>query len=121
MIKIQKTITHIAPLLKKLNLLNLNDIYYLQLALFAFDCIITNNLPSLFNNYITNGNNIYNTRACEHDVIIYPSDLEGTCRAIKIASAYFWNLIPIEIRKINYSRHAFKSKVRNWLISKYDT
>ena len=81
-----KTITHTAPLLKRLNLLNLNDIYYLQL-----------------------------------NVIVHRSDLEGTCRAIKIASAYFWNLIPIEIRKINYSRHAFKSKVRNWLISKYDT
>ena len=118
--KKSKTITHTAPLLKKLNLLNLNDIYYLQLALFAFDCIITNNLPSSLSDYITNVKNVYNTRACEHDAVVVQSNLEGTCKTIKIASAYLWNLIPIEIRKTNYSRHTFKSKVRNWLISMYD-
>ena len=83
--------------------------------------MITNDIPSLFNNYLTKVNNLYNTRACENDATVCPFDLEGTCKAIKIASAYMWNLIPIEFRKINYSRYTFKSKVRNWLISKYDT
>ena len=82
--------------------------------------MLTNTLPSLFNNYIINVTNEYKTRACDHDAAIYPTELQGTCSSIKIAAAYFWNLIPIEIRKVNYSRYSFKSKVRNWLISKYD-
>ena len=35
-----KTITHTAPLLKHLKLLSLNDIYYLNLALFAYDAYL---------------------------------------------------------------------------------
>ena len=48
--------------------------------------------------------NAYKTRACDHDAAIYPIELQGTCSSIKIAAAYFCNLIPIEIRKVNYSR-----------------
>ena len=112
-------VTHTAPILKKLNILNLNSIYYLHLSLFAYDCVITKDLPLLFTDYLKNTSNIYNSRACDHDIVIKPTELENTCRSIRIASARMWNLIPIEIRKINYSRNVFKSKVKDWLISKY--
>ena len=117
--KLTKVVTHTAPLLKKMNLLSLNGIYYLQLALFAFDCLRTNNLPSLFDDYISYNNNAPTNRSSEFNVFIPKIELDTTLRMIKISSAYLWNLLPDEIRSINYSRNVFKTKVKSWLISHY--
>ena len=114
-----KTVTHTAPLLKQLNLLNLNGIYYLQLALFAYDCLLTDTLPDYFTNYITAVDNKYNSRACQHDAAIAKVNLNTTLKSIRIAASYFWNLLPINIRTTNYSKNTFKNKVKSWLISKY--
>ena len=114
-----KIITHTAPLLKKLNLLSLNDIYYLHLALFAYDCILTNNLPTVFTNYINTVSNVYNNRTYLLNAHIPSVELDSTYNSIKYASSYLWNMIPIEIRSINFSRNSFKYKVKSWLISKY--
>ena len=119
-----KTITHTAPLLKHLKLLSLNDIYYLNLALFAFDCLLTNNLPEIFSNYIENVDNPYNSRSCANNAAIPQVRLDATYGSIKIAAAYMWNLLPIEITKINCSKsskYVFKSKVKSWLLSKYES
>lgn len=114
-----KTVTHTKPLLKQLNLLDLNGIYYLQLALFAFDCLLTDTMPDYFTNYINSVNNKYNSRACSHDVAIPKVKLNTTLSSIRIASSYFWNLLPTNIRSTNSSRNLFKNKVKSWLISKY--
>ena len=114
-----KKVTHTAPLLKRLKQLSLNDIYYLNLALFAYDCIIAGTLPSIYNNYLTNIDNTYNTRACQDDVVTPSVRLDATYNSIKIASSYMWNLIPTDIRQTNFSKNVFKSKVKSWLISKY--
>ena len=116
-----KTITHTAPLLKHLKLLSLNDIYYLNLALFAFDCLLTNDLPEIFSNYIENVDNPYNSRSCANNAAIPQVRLDATYGSIKIAAAYMWNLLPIEITKINCSKYVFKSKVKSWLLSKYES
>ena len=116
-----KTVTHTAPLLKQLKLLNLNGIYYLQLALFAFDCLLTNTIPDYFTNYINSVDNKYmkyNSRACSHDVLIPRVKLNTTLSSIRIASSYLWNLLPTDIRSTNSSRNIFKNKVKSWLISK---
>ena len=115
-----KTITHTAPLLKKLNLLSLNDIYYLQLALFAYDCLLTADLPDIFDDYLKNINNIYNSRTNSLDLHIPRVKLTATFRSVRIASSYLWNSLPIDIRSTNYSKNVFKSKVKSWLISKYE-
>ena len=115
-----KTITHTAPLLKQLNLLSLNDIYYSQLALFAYDCLVTDNLPDMFNNYLKNVENAYNSRTNPLNVQISRVELSASFRTIKIAAGYIWNLLPIDIRSTNYSKNVFKSKLKSWLISKYN-
>ena len=84
-----KQITHTAPLLKRLNILSLNDSYYLQLALFAYDCMRTNNLPSLFSNYVETISNVYDSRTCELDLRITRTNLFTTFNSIQIASPYF--------------------------------
>ena len=114
-----KTITHTAPLLKQLKLLSLNDIYYLQLAMFAYDCLLTGDLPDIFDDYIQTVNNVYNSRTNSLDIHISRVERSATFRSIKLASSYLWNLLPIEIRSTNYSKNIFKSKVKSWLISKY--
>ena len=78
-----KTITHTAPLLKHLKLLSLNDIYYLNLALFAYDCLLTNDLPEIFSNYIENVDNPYNSRSCANNAAIPQVRLDATYGSIK--------------------------------------
>ena len=115
-----KEVTHTEPLLKRLNLLSLNDIYYLHLALFAYDCLLTNNLPETFDDYIKTVDSVYNSRTHALDVHITSVGLNSTYGSVRIASSYFWNLIPITIRSTNFSRNSFKKQVKTWLISKYN-
>ena len=114
-----KIITHTEPLLKRLKLLSLNDCYYLQLALFAYDCLLTSNLPKTFHDYISNITNTYNSRTHALDAHIPHVNLNATFSSIRIASCYLWNLLPITIRSTNYSRNSFKNQVKTWLISQY--
>ena len=114
-----KIITHTAPLLKKLGLLSLNDIYYLHLTLFAYDCLRSPDLPSLFENYITTHVSVYSNRASIYDVEIPRIRLDTTLRTVKVAASYMWNKIPHEIRAAKCSRNSFKNKVISWLINQY--
>lgn len=114
-----KVVTHTAPLLKKLGLLRLNDIYYLHLALFAYDCLRSPDLPSLFENYISTHVSVYNNRASIYDVVIPRVHLDSTLRTVKVASSYMWNKLPHDIRASNYSRNLFKNKVKHWLVNQY--
>jgi len=114
-----KVVTHTAPLLKYLNLLSVNGMYYLQLALFAYDCLRSVNLPSLFEDYLTTSDRVYDNRASVYDVSVPRVRLESTLGMIKVAASYLWNLLPHSVRSVNYSRNVFKSKVKAWLISQY--
>jgi len=56
-------LTHCPPLYKELNILQLNDIVFIQIALFMYD-YFNNNLPSAFHKYFTSVSEIHshNTR-----------------------------------------------------------
>ena len=114
-----KVVTHTAPLLKQLKLLSLNDVYYLQLALFAFDCLRSTHLPSLFENYIQSRDDAYSSRSSVYDVFIPRVNLDSVIRSVKIASSYMWNALPHDIKSVNYSKNVFKTKVKAWLINQY--
>ena len=45
-------------------------------------------------------------------------NLKSTCKAVRIAAVCIWNLLPLEIRAINYSKNKFKKELHNWLLSK---
>ena len=64
---------------------------------------LTNDLPEIFSNYIENVDNPYNSRSCANNAAIPQVRLDATYGSIKIAAAYMWNLLPIEITKINCS------------------
>ena len=112
-----KVVTHTAPLLKQLKLLSLNDVYYLQLALFAFDCLRSTHLPSLFENYIQSRDDAYSSRSSVYDIFIPRVNLDSVIRSVKIASSYMWNALPRDIKSVNYSKNVFKTKVKAWLIN----
>ena len=112
-------VTHTAPLLKQLKLLSLNDVYYLQLALFAFDCLRSTNLPSLFDDYFTSREGVHSNRSSVYDLFIPRVNLDSVLSSIKIASSYMWNTLPHDIKSVNYSKNVFKSKVKSWLIYQY--
>ena len=65
--------------------------------------------------------NPYNSRSCANNAAIPQVRLDATYGSIKIAASYMWNLLPIEITKINCSKYVFKSKVKSWLLSKYES
>ena len=88
--------------------------------MFAYDGILTSDLPDVFDNYIHTINNAYNSRTNPLNVFIPKVNNSATYRSVKIASSYIWNLLPSEIRATNYSRNVFNSKVKSWLISKYN-
>jgi len=116
------TVTHTKPLLKELNLLSLNDIYYLQLSLFAFDIFKTNNAPDLFKDYLSLAKNISEResgRTCPLDSYFLPPDLKSTYNTIRLAASAFWNIIPSDLRINQCSKQSFKHKVSKWLLSKY--
>jgi exonuclease III len=114
-----RVVTHTAPLLKQLKLLSLNDVYYLQLALFAFDCLRSTNLPSLFDDYFTSREGVHSNRSSVYDLFIPRVNLDSVLSSIKIASSYMWNTLPHDIKSVNYSKNVFKSKVKSWLINQY--
>ena len=49
----------------------------------------TNNLPSLFSNYVETISNVYDSRTCELDLRIMRTNLFTTFNSIQIASPYF--------------------------------
>ena len=45
-------------------------------------------------------------------------NLKSTCKAVRIAAVCIWNLLPLEIREINYSKNKFKKELHKWLLTK---
>ena len=78
-----------------------------QLALFAFDCLRSTNLPSLFDDYVTSREGVHSNRSSVYDLFIPRVNLDSVLSSIKIASSYMWNTLPHDIKSVNYSKNVF--------------
>ena len=116
----------INSLYKDLHVLKLCDKYYLQLALFAFDCIALEKHPEVFTNYIPlahhtkNHGKLESLRTTDYHMTHIPKvKLKSTYKTIRFASSRLWNIIPAPLRITSCSRNTFKTKISSWLLSKY--
>jgi len=109
-----------------LRVLKLCDMYYIQLALFAFDCFTLDRLPEVFTEYLTPAHNYKDHEKLEslrstdfHMAHVPKVKLKSTYKSIRFASSRLWNLIPAPLRITSCSRKTFKAKITSWLLSKY--
>ena len=109
-----------------LNLLKLVDIYYLNLAVFAYSTF-GERTPDAFENYLSARSvpPVHNTRSqqsetdSEHFIYTLPR-LQKTMTSVRYAAMALWNKLPHETKQSS-SLAVFKSRVKSWLTESYVT
>ena len=123
--KIVKTIlfqpicTRIRPLFATLNLLNVNDIFKLEISKHVHK-FLSNALPDVFiNQYclITNTRTVQTRAAGRNDIIMKRTKKDIGKRTSTVLGATIWNGIPQNIRTLSF--HAFRKTYKTFLIENY--
>ena len=114
---------HLSQIYKDLNLLKLVDLYYYNLAIFAYSTF-TDRVPDAFDGYLA-ANSVpptHNTRGQLNAVNpSYHYDaprLKKTLTSIRYASMALWNKLPSDIKNSG-SITVFKSRIKPWLADNY--
>ena len=114
---------HLSQIYKDLSLLKLVDLYYYNLAVFAYSTF-TERVPDAFSGYLA-ANSIpptHNTRSqvnSQNNTYIYDAPrLKRTLSSIRYASIALWNKIPADIKACG-SITLFKLQVKSWLTENY--
>ena len=111
---------HSDPLFTRFKTLKINDIHFLQTALFMFR-YKTNLLPPSFTTMFRTNQNIhpYPTRRAA-DFHLHNPITTLAHKSIRHSGPDVWNSIPVEIRNC-HSLYSFKRKVKQMLITQYLT
>ena len=117
-------LAHTAPLLKELGILNIEDLYQHQYALFMFD-YDRGSLPKTFNSYFCKVSDIHShqTRSSSSKKLALPV-LANTNKhvnsLIKSSGVNIFNkIVTLEFFKSSFNKSSFSKKFRNYLVSLY--
>ena len=113
----KKPNTHVLDLYKMMNVLPLNELYKMQLLLFAHKCIYHKELlPDIFHNYFTpmQSTHCHCTRR-NNDLVMTraKSNLGQRCSTYKASN--LWNLLPADL-KVNSSVNMFKKNIKRHFV-----
>ena len=111
--------SHTAPLFPKSNLLNVVDMYTLELGAFMYRFFICD-LPVAFNDYFRKRTDIHNypTRHA-NDFQLTNNKKSFSDQGIRTMGPILWNSLPKTIKETNSVKH-FRLKLKMHLIQKYD-
>ena len=109
---------HSDPLFARFKSLKINDIHFLQIALFMFR-YNTDLLPMSFNNMFRTNQNVhsYSTRRAT-DIHLHNPLTALAHKSIRHSGPDVWNSLPVEIRN-RYSFYSFKHSIKQMLITQY--
>ena len=126
---------HTPPLFYQLKILNINDLFILQISCFISDCL-KKNVPKQFITWFTPSSHVHNysTRSCTTSNLTLPNQLQSTnnlfvpyartsyygLRSLKIGGAKIWNNLPCQLRDLSSSRLCFKKALFTHLMSSYN-
>ena len=112
-------LAHTSKLFHKLNILNIYDLYKLQLATFMYQ-YHRNCLPNIFKHYFTSNAVIHNhfTRA-SHNLHIELSKTNIRYFSVRMAGPRLWNEIDL-ITRASVSIHSFKRAYKNRYLMLFD-
>jgi len=111
-------LSHSDPLFKKYNLLNVYDVYYLELCTFMHKHF-TNQLPEAFNNYFTIQSNVHKYHTRNNDDYAIPQiKTNFAYKTIKTMGPVRWNSLQKHIKTAKTVKH-FRSKMKNSMIVNY--
>ena len=102
-----------------LNLLNVNDIFKLEISKHVHK-FLSNALPDVFiNQYclITNTRTVQTRAAGRNDIIVKRTKKDIGKRTSTVLGATIWNGIPQNIRTLSF--HAFRKTYKTFLIENY--
>ena len=109
---------HSDPLFARFKSLKINDIHFLQIALFMFR-YNTDLLPMSFNNMFRTNQNVhsYSTRRAT-DIHLHNPLTALAHKSIRHSGPDVWNSLPVEIRN-RHSFYSFKHSIKQMLITQY--
>ena len=117
-------LAHTAPLLKELGILNIEDLYQHQYALFMFD-YDRGSLPKTFNSYFCKVSDVHShqTRSSSSKKLALPV-LANTNKhvnsLIKCSGVNIFNkIVTLDFFKSSFNKSSFSKKFRNYLVSLY--
>jgi len=113
--------SHTNPIFKKYKILKVPDIFQLHCAKLFYRTKL-NSLPTYHSSKLTTAIVNERTTRQNHDIYIHRinSNLQKQCLNFKVGHS--WNNLPIAIKSLhNISLHTFSRKVKNHLLSLYDT
>ena len=110
-----------SPLYTQLNVLKIQELYYYNLGTLAYDYFNSPTFPDLLKEKFDNFRveSTHATRSQGMNLNYKIPDSFKTYREPCIASSMFWNSIPNEVR-VTKTRISFKSKLKAFLISRYE-
>jgi len=111
--------SHTGPLFKKYNVLNIYDMFKLNLGSFMYKHH-TNQLPNIFSNYFTKHVQIhkYNTRNAQ-DYSINKTKKVFSDRAVRNCGPTFWNSLNNGIKRCKNTKE-FRNNLKKHLLSSYN-
>ena len=116
-----KTYTKMSPLFAELNVLKLQELYYYNLGLLVHDYFYNPIFPDMlreqFDAFRTD--NSQSTRSKNLNLNYKVPNHIATYRKPTIAGSMFWNSLPNHI-KSTAAKSAYKKKLKDFLISRYD-
>ena len=111
--------SHSGPLFAKNNLLNITDMYTLELGVFMYKFSI-DDLPMAFRDYFTERSNIhkYQTRHSDHyNLTRNKKSFSDHC--IRTSGPILWNSLPKTLKQCKTVKH-FRNTLKSDLIQKYE-
>ena len=111
-------LSHSAPLFKKYNLLNVYDIYLLEVCTFMYK-EFNNKLPDIFHKYFNQQKNLhrYQTRHAE-DYKIPHFKTNFARKTIRATGPIKWNLTEKHVKEAKTIKH-FRNKIKKNIIAEY--
>ena len=118
--KVQKVNTPSNPLYKNLGVLKLCNLYYFNLASLVHDFYHGNILPQKIAEKYTKTESVSQIATRHNELKLYYKTprLSSTFKKPTVASAAFWNTLPIDLRVIT-SKKGFKRRLKLYLLDRY--
>jgi len=111
--------SHTGPLFAKYNVLNVNDMYTLELGVFMYKYSI-NRLPNVFNDYFTKRSDIHNYQTRHiNDFNITKNKKAFPDRAVRTCGPFLWNTLDKSLKHSNSVKH-FRNQFKQVMVSKYE-
>ena len=116
--KISKTNSPSSPLYKDLQVLKIQDLYYYNLSLLAYDYYNNPGFPEILSEKFTSQSSNMCSRSHNLNLNYAVPSMKNTYRKPSIASSIMWNKLPIQIRESN-TKNIFKKKLKKYFIENY--